>query len=77
MSTALPAIAGALLGAIFGSFLTALIIRWPETRSIVTGRSLCVHCGTVIAGVRLVPLISYVGHRGRAACCGKPVAAFG
>jgi len=62
--------AGALLGAIFGSFIAVIVIRWPQGRSVAQGRSACDHCGTPLGPTRLVPILSYVVQRGRAACCG-------
>jgi len=62
--------AGALLGAIFGSFIATIAIRWPQGRSVARGRSACDHCGATLGPGRLVPLLSYVAQRGRAACCG-------
>lgn len=69
----MPIIASALLGVIFGSFLATVIIRWPDLRSVVTGRSHCDHCGTELAAVRLIPLMSYFGQQGRSACCGRSI----
>ena len=43
--------AGLLLGAIVGSFLATLLIRWPQGRSVATGRSRCDSCGAKL-GVR-------------------------
>lgn len=62
--------AGALLGVIFGSFIAVVVIRWPQGRSVARGRSACDQCGTALGPMRLVPILSYVLQRGRAACCG-------
>lgn len=62
--------AGALLGAIFGSFIATIVVRWPEGRSVAHGRSACDHCGATLGPGRLVPLLSYALQGGRAACCG-------
>ena len=43
--------AGLLLGALVGSFLATLLIRWPQGRSVATGRSRCDSCGAKL-GVR-------------------------
>lgn len=70
------ALAGFVLGAIFGSFIATLCLRWPEGRSVLRGRSLCDGCGTPIAGTRLVPLLSASLSRGRARCCGAAIDPF-
>ncbi|WP_174274376.1 prepilin peptidase [Sphingomonas bacterium] len=67
------ACAAAVLGAIAGSFLSTLAIRWPEHRSIVQGRSACDGCGITIGAWRLVPIVSYLWARGRCWCCGAPI----
>ena len=37
-----------ILGAVFGSFIAALVIRWPAGRSVMRGRSACDACGRVL-----------------------------
>src|SRR3569623_282057 len=44
------------LGAIIGSFIATLVIRWPEGRSVMRGRSQCDSCDTVLGPGGLVPL---------------------
>lgn len=66
-------LAGALLGAIFGSFIAVIVVRWPQERSAMRGRSLCDGCGAPLPAGRVVPILSYVVQRGRAACCGAPI----
>jgi leader peptidase (prepilin peptidase)/N-methyltransferase len=62
--------AGALLGVIFGSFIATIVVRWPQGRSVARGRSACDQFGRELGPGRLVPLLSYMWQRGRAACCG-------
>ncbi len=62
-------VAAAILGAIFGSFIGALVVRWPAGRSILSGRSQCDSCGTVLKPWQLVPVISHLMLRGRCAAC--------
>lgn len=64
---------GAMLGAILGSFLATLVIRWPEIHSVLTGRSRCDHCHAELRARQLIALISYFLQRGRARCCGQPI----
>jgi len=65
---------GALLGAIIGSFLATLVIRWPEGRGL-GGRSACDACGSELRWFKLVPLLSFLAQRGRCRRCGSPIAA--
>lgn len=61
------------LGAIFGSFIAALVIRWPQGRSVLHGRSACDGCGRTLAARELVPLLSGVVMRGRCGTCGAAI----
>ncbi len=63
----------ALLGAIFGSFIAALVIRWPQARSVLGGRSRCDACGTPLGAHELVPLVSALVQRGRCRHCGATI----
>ncbi|MEO9601011.1 A24 family peptidase [Parasphingorhabdus sp.] len=75
MLPALPIpIAGALLGLIIGSFLATLILRWPEGRSVMSGRSSCDHCGHQLRIWELIPVASYLLQRGKCRQCGQEVA---
>lgn len=66
-------VAGAVLGAIVGSFLATLVLRWPAGRSVAAGRSTCDACGEALPAYRLIPILSWLGQRGRAACCGARI----
>lgn len=59
----------AVLGAIFGSFIAALVIRWPQGRSVLVGRSHCDSCNTVLGPRDLVPLLSALASGGRCRTC--------
>lgn len=61
------------LGAIFGSFIAALVIRWPQGRSVMRGRSACDACGRVLSAAELMPLFSHVVQRGRCRGCGTAI----
>jgi len=65
---------GLFLGAILGSFIATLALRWPEGRSIVTGRSACDGCGRTLVAPDLIPIVSFIVFRGRARCCGNAIA---
>ena len=69
-------IAGLLLGAIFGSFIATLCLRWPEGRSVLAGRSQCDGCAKPLPPSRLVPLFSAFLSGGRATCCGAAIDPF-
>jgi leader peptidase (prepilin peptidase)/N-methyltransferase len=59
-----------------GSFLGVLILRLPEGRPVALARSACDNCGTRLAPIDLVPLLSYARLRGRCRHCGAPIAPF-
>jgi len=78
----------AALGLVFGSFVNALIWRLHEREevaergdqkhrarnlSMLTGRSMCTHCGHELAVRDLVPVFSYLALRGKCRYCGKPI----
>lgn len=69
----LPAVTafGGVTGAVLGSFIATLVIRWPS--SAVVGRSRCDECSAPIGYARLIPLASYGVQRGRTSCCGQPI----
>jgi leader peptidase (prepilin peptidase) / N-methyltransferase len=62
-----------LLGAIIGSFLATILMRWPLGKSAAKGKSLCDACGAVVKVYDLVPIASFIARRGRAGCCGEPI----
>lgn len=61
------------LGAIIGSFLATIAIRWPQERSVLHGRSACDGCGRTLRAVELVPLVSWLAARGRCRMCGARI----
>lgn len=72
--TILRAAVGALLGALVGSFLATVLIRWPEGRSALGGRSACDGCGRRLRAADLVPILSWVVLKGRCRTCGSAIA---
>lgn len=62
-----------LLGALLGSFIATLVIRWPQDRSVVKGRSQCDACDAVLGPRDLVPLVSAAVARGRCRHCRAPI----
>ena len=62
-----------LLGAILGSFIATLCLRWPAGRSVTAGRSHCDACGRALSAVELVPLLSALASSGRCRGCGAAI----
>ena len=62
-----------MLGAIMGSFLATLVVRWPEGRSVLRGRSECDACHATLSARDLVPLLSAAVSRGRCRRCGAEI----
>lgn len=63
-----------LLGAVLGSFIATLVMRWPAGRSVMRGRSACDGCGRVLGPLELVPLLSGLALRGRCRTCRSAIA---
>jgi leader peptidase (prepilin peptidase) / N-methyltransferase len=67
--------AGALFGALLGSFVNVVIHRLPREMSLVRPRSHCPGCGAPIAFYDNIPLVSYFVLGGRCRRCRAPIAA--
>lgn len=65
------ALLGFVFGAIIGSFLNVLVVRHGAKS--VTGRSMCLSCGTPIAWYDNIPVISWLLLRGRCRGCGSRI----
>jgi len=59
-----------MLGACVGSFLNVVVLRFNSKRSSLWERSQCRQCQKTLRWWELVPIISYLGLRGRCARCG-------
>ncbi|WOK37185.1 A24 family peptidase [Sphingomonas sp. C3-2] len=64
---------GAGAGAVLGSFVANLVMRWPQGRSVVRGRSVCEQCGHILGVGELVPLMSFIVQRGRCRRCSTAI----
>lgn len=71
-ATPLIVLLAVVMGAILGSFLATLVLRWPAGRSL-NGRSACDGCSRTLTAVDLVPLVSFVRARGRCRTCGARI----
>lgn len=60
-------------GAIIGSFLATLCLRWPAGRGALLGRSSCDGCGRALGPIELVPLLSAALSGGRCRRCGAAI----
>ncbi|UVO52357.1 A24 family peptidase [Sphingomonas sp. SUN019] len=73
MPDAMWPVALAIFGAIVGSFLATIVVRWPQGRSVLRGRSACDECGRTLGAAELVPLVSAAMSRGRCRTCGARI----
>ena len=67
------ALGGGALGAIIGSFLATIVVRWPRGESVLRGRSHCDGCGRTLTASELVPIASALVQRGRCRSCGTTI----
>ena len=63
----------AVLGAIFGSFISAMSYRMALELPVVKERSRCTSCKTALGARDLVPIFSWLCNRGRCRHCGAKV----
>ncbi|HEX2763023.1 MAG TPA: A24 family peptidase [Allosphingosinicella sp.] len=73
MSDVAGAALGLLLGLAIGSFLATLLVRWPQGRSVVAGRSRCDKCGRTLEVRDLIPVLSWSLAKGRCRHCGGAI----
>lgn len=62
-----------LFGACIGSFLNVCIARWPAGMSVVKPPSRCPNCERPIRAYENVPILGWIGLRGRCAGCAAPI----
>src|SRR5688500_11806384 len=61
--------------ACWGSFTNVVIVRVPEGKSVVTPRSRCPKCNTMIAGYDNIPVRSWLLLRGKCRSCKTTISA--
>lgn len=66
------AISIVIFGAIIGSFLNVVILRYNTGMS-VQGRSLCFSCGKTLRWYELIPVLSFVAQAGKCRGCKSPI----
>ena len=66
-------IAAAILGACIGSFLNVVAWRLPRQESVVLPPSHCPRCGTQLQWFENVPVLGWMGLRGRCRHCRAPI----
>ena len=62
-----------IVGASLGSFVNVCVYRIPRGMSVVTPRSFCPSCRTILRWYELVPIVSYLFLRGRCRSCGGAI----
>lgn len=71
--TLVAALMGMVAGAIVGSFIATLCLRWARDEQAVTGRSRCDGCGLVLGARDLVPMLSAAIAGGKCRSCAAPI----
>jgi leader peptidase (prepilin peptidase)/N-methyltransferase len=63
------ALGGLVAGALAGSFLSTIVLRWPAGKSAMRGRSACDGCGRTLTAIELVPFVGALLSHGRCRTC--------
>ena len=65
----------ALFGLIWGSFADCAVSRWARGEKMFAGRSRCLACDHTLGVLDLIPVVSFVAHRGKCRYCGEKIPA--
>lgn len=60
-------------GALIGSFLNVVIVRWPQEMSVIRPRSACPKCNNFIAWYDNFPVVSWLILRAKCRFCKNPI----
>lgn len=63
----------AIFALLIGSFLNVMIFRLPRHESIIAPRSYCPQCGQRLRVFDLIPLLSYIGLKGKCRYCRESI----
>jgi leader peptidase (prepilin peptidase)/N-methyltransferase len=73
VSPLFSAMLAGICGAIIGSYIGVIVLRWPRAEQTVAGRSMCDACGRPLSWYEMLPLLSWLALRGRCAQCRSPI----
>ncbi len=62
-----------IIGTLFGSFFTLAVYRIPRNQDIIYTHSYCPNCNHKLGFLELIPIISYIGLKGKCAHCGQKI----
>ena len=65
----------AVFGLIWGSFADCAVSRWAVGEKMFSGRSRCLSCGHTLGLADLIPVVSFLAHRGKCRYCGERIPA--
>ena len=72
----MDALFGAVLGAVFGSFISATVWAWLRNRKNSLKRSICDKCGQQLPALALIPVFGFILLKGKCHICGRKIPLF-
>lgn len=61
------------LGLMVGSFLTVAVSRLGTGKTVIWGRSHCIHCAKALSWYELLPVLSFIAQGGQCRSCQQPI----